>query len=230
MTRVLKTQFEITNYIIQADSKALSLELKDKAILVALSTYFNDKETAGVFKCFASHATLAKCVGGSVSTVKRGVAKLEQLNYISSKQQMDLSKVYTWLGFTAEKTKEVERFIEADKKRVAKNHKFKQERSAVWFKNNAYIKKCQEIVTNSNSESNSVAILKLCKSAQKAGILWLDYQPYNDFLSNANKPQAEVVNIPENTYHEPEPAYMEDSTPEIPDWFNELGGEAPPLG
>ncbi|MGX9416568.1 helix-turn-helix domain-containing protein [Vibrio sp. WJH972] len=179
-----KTQFDITNEIIQSTNP--ELKGTEKAVLVTLSSYLNDEGNKGVFKASPSRATLSSKSSFGLSAIDRALKKLEDLNYISSEQRMDNSKVYTWKGFEAEKTPEVLAFEKAlVRKREAKKE-FDRVRGANLGRNNAEVKKLEGLLEINSCEKLEEE-LKLVKEARSKNVYFREYEPYTTFKTDTRK-------------------------------------------
>ena len=103
-----KTQFELTNAILE--STIPELDPTDKLILLQLSYHFK-RGKDGLFTCFPSYKTLYDKMNIGRTRTIQGMSKLHELGIISSRQQHDSSKIYTWLGLS-----EIERAHNAEGK------------------------------------------------------------------------------------------------------------------
>ena len=182
----MTTQFDITKLIINTKAKSVNLTANEKNTLTVMSNFFNDKETSGLFTCFTSHKTLSEHSGASVATVKRAIAKLELLGYLSSRQQLDNSKVYTWLGFDEVKSEEALRHILYEEKRLASKKKLDKERGATLGRNTNQINKIKQILEGSPNCEVSKSQLKYAIEARKNNILFSNYSPYKRIFSSVN--------------------------------------------
>lgn len=199
----MTTQFDITKLIINTKAKDVNLTVNEKNVLTVMSNFFNDKETSGLFTCFTSHKTLSEHSGASVATVKRAITKLELVGYLSSRQQLDNSKVYTWLGFDEVKSEEALRHILYEEKRLASKKKLDKERGAILGKNTNHIKKIKQILEGSPNCEVAKAQLKYTIEARKNNILFSNYSPYKKIFSSPASEDTSVSDQMQKYFLEP---------------------------
>lgn len=180
----IKTQFDLTQYIIEVNAKDKSLSKVDKLVLICLSNYMQ-KDKYGVFSGFPSQTTLADVTGMNRNTVGNSLEKIEKLGYLHSETRFDNSKVYTWLGFE-NKTIESINFIKASKDKADRKKEFDRKRGEILGRNNAECKKllrfAETLKNNGYLEDSKKQLEKveIIKEATKVNTYFKDYQPYKE--------------------------------------------------
>ncbi len=210
MTTALKTQFEITNLIIATEAKSVGLNQLQQHLLISLSQFLNDHDKKGVFICHPSHNTLVRRTGMGLSSVKRSLAMLEKLGYISSRARNDNSKVYTWLGFEADKTLEVVKFLAEEAKRVERKKALDKVRNEIWGRNTNKLKSFQQILKTSPNCENTKHYIEQIKLATKANVLYSEFQGYKDIHKVSQVPllsQEELATYTTQASHEVLPTF-----------------------
>lgn len=193
----IKTQFELTQYIIETNTKDKSLSKIDKLVLICLSNYMQ-RDKYGIFSGFPSQTTLADVTGMNRNTVGNSLEKIEKLGYLHSETRFDNSKVYTWLGFE-NKTIESINFIKASKDKADRKKEFDRKRGetlgrnkaeykrlfkfAETLKGNGYLEDCQRQLDK----------LEVVKEAMKHNVYFKEYQPYKDLCSLNIQQQAVTI-------------------------------------
>ena len=197
------TQFDITNQILASNKEDININGHTKLVLVVMSQFFKDKDKTGVFTCHPSQSTLAKkaCIG--LSSVRKSLGILEELNYISSRQRMDKSKVYTWLGFDSEKTKEVKGFIEKESLRIMDKKKRDITRGEICGKNKAALNKHKGILVSSPNCNITKLIITSIELSMNENILYSESRHYKNIFSSRNTTQIEQQPLVEEYTPEP---------------------------
>lgn len=142
-----QTQFDLTKYIIEVSAKEYGLSKVDKLVLICLSNYMQ-KDKYGVFSAFPSQSTLGDITGMNRNTVGSSLDKMEKLGYLNAETRHDNSKVYTWLGFEANKTLEAQNFMRVCQDKAERKKELDKVRGGNSRKESSRNKEVKEVCTD----------------------------------------------------------------------------------
>ncbi|CAL9969674.1 hypothetical protein VPHF99_0147 [Vibrio phage F99] len=180
-----QTQFDLTKYIIEVSAKEYGLSKVDKLVLICLSNYMQ-KDKYGIFSAFPSQSTLADITGMNRNTVGSSLNKMEKLGYLNAETRHDNSKVYTWLGFEANKTLKAQNFMRVCQDKAERKKELDKVRGEILGRNQAEIRKlkkfAQTLLDNGHDEDCEFQYekIKVIKLAIKENVYFKEYQPYKE--------------------------------------------------
>ncbi len=193
----VKTQFDLTNEIINTVSEEKGLTKIDKTVLVHLSFHMK-KNKYGNFDTIVSHKTIGKLADVHYNTVGKSLSKMETLGYLHGEMRFDTSKIYTWLGFEATKTIEALNFKMTCQDKQERVRGLKKVRGEILGRNNAKFKElmkyAETLKQNGYPEDSERVVIRAfkVKEATQYNTYFKDYEPYKELLRPKTE-EAETV-------------------------------------